>query len=393
MIERLAIAVAAMSFFVSTLDTGIVNIALPNIADGLHVNAAMAATTVSSYAIALSVTILVFGWLADRVGTATVNTVGFVLFAAFSLGCTLSTNIHVLIVFRALTGVAAAMLQATAASFVTRYVSERFRTAAFGWVSAILSLGPVLGPSLGGIVVSFVSWRWIFPLVVPICILGAVVAFSLRNAAPIPATTNQHGKEQLSGSERAIPFVCAVALGATFITVFVAAPFELRAQAHLAPWAVGLVLLCTPLAASISARLASRWLARFALREMIGGLALCGLAAAALLVLPGNNVALFIVGLSAFGAGSGTLQTPTIALSLAAFPSDAQAFAGALQRLVQNVAIAIGAELAGAGIDRFGTWSVWVLTTLFAVCGVAAVVVLKNVSTVRKRSSPVSIVR
>ena len=91
--ERLAVATAALSFFISTLDTGVVNVALPQLTHVLHVNAALAAWTISAYALALSLTILPFGALADRLGVVRISAIGFVLFALFSIGCALAPSI------------------------------------------------------------------------------------------------------------------------------------------------------------------------------------------------------------------------------------------------------------------------------------------------------------
>jgi MFS family permease len=372
--ERLAVATAALSFFISTLDTGVVNVALPRLTHVLHVNAATAAWTISSYALALSLTILPFGALADRLGVVRISAIGFVLFALFSIGCALAPSIAWLIVFRALTGVAAAMLQATAASFVSRYVEPSRRGSAFGWVSAVLSLGVALGPSVGGVIVSFASWRWIFLAVVPFGVAGFLTNWYLRHAE-LNAKGEQKAEPVTRGLVRIIPFTGASALGLIFIAVFVGSAFELTREAHLAAWQVGLVLLAWPVASTIAARFAGTLVQRgLGLATMLAGLAACGALACALLFTPAPQVALFTLLLFLFGFGTGTLQTPVIALSLAAFPASAQSRAGALQRFVQNLAIAGGAALSGVLIDRVGTWSIWVFT--IGVCVVAIVTIL-----------------
>lgn len=368
--ERLAVLVAALSFFVSTLDTGIVNVALPELTHALQINAALAAWTISAYALALSATILVFGALADRLGVVRISAIGFVLFAVFSIGCALAPNVAWLIAFRALTGVAAAMLQATASSFVTRYVEHAHRGSAFGWVSAVLSLGVVLGPSVGGAIVSFASWRWIFLAAVPFGLIGLLANLFLGRARALPAESVQSSGTQLAGVARLLPFVGAIALGATFIAVFVGSPFELARQAHLAAWQIGLVLFATPIGATVAARIAGPYVQRgFGVALMIAGLALDGAVAVVLLFTPATNIALFALLLLIFGVGSGALQTPVIALSLAAYPPNAQSRAGAMQRFVQNLAIAGGAALCGVLIDKVGAQSVWILTALVAFLG------------------------
>jgi predicted MFS family arabinose efflux permease len=380
--ERLALATAALSFFISTLDTGVVNVALPQLTRVLHVNATLAAWTISAYALALSLTILPFGALADRLGVVRISGIGFVLFAVFSIGCALAPAIGWLIVFRALTGVAAAMLQATAASFVTRYVEPARRGSAFGWVSAVLSLGVALGPSVGGVIVSFTSWRWIFLAVAPFGVAGFVTNWLIRRERPLNAIDTRTEKETPRGTARIVPFAGAVALGLIFIAVFVGSAFELTREAHLSAWQVGLVLVAWPVASTIAARFAGTLLERgLGLAMMLSALALCGILACALLFTPPPQVALFTLLLFLFGFGTGTLQTPVIALSLAAFPPSAQSRAGALQRFVQNLAIAGGAALSGVLIDRAGTSSIWIFTIAVCVVAIAVIVALSYGST------------
>jgi predicted MFS family arabinose efflux permease len=273
------------------------------------------------------------------------------------------------------------MLQATAASFVSRYVESANRGHAFGWVSSVLSLGVVLGPSVGGFIVSFASWRWIFLAAVPFGIAGLVTARMLAQSRRVDPGAAGTGVPRLHGIARVTPFLCAVALGATFIAVFVDAPFELVREAHLQSWEVGLVLLATPLGASIAARLTGSLVQRgYGIASMVAGLAVDGAAACALLATPATNIGAFTAVLFVFGLGSGALQTPTIALSLAAFPANAQSTAGAMQRFVQNIAISGGAALCGYLIDAFGTTSVWIFTAGVAAAAIAAVLALKIVS-------------
>ena len=375
--ERLAVATAALSFFISTLDTGVVNVALPQLTHVLHVNAALAAWTISAYALALSLTILPFGALADRLGVVRISAIGFVLFALFSIGCALAPSIGWLIVFRALTGIAAAMLQATASSFISRYIDSAHRGSAFGWVSAVLSLGVVLGPSVGGLIVSFATWRWIFLAAVPFGIVGLASNWLLRDERELSAADTQAVTERPRGVARIIPFVGAIALGAIFIAVFLGSPFELTREAHLAAWQVGLVLLTASVGATIAARLTGALVQRGrGVATMLAGLAVSGAAACALLRTPGTHVAVFALLMFVFGLGTGSLQTPVIALSLAAFPASAQSRAGALQRFVQNLAISGGAAFCGLLIDRAGISSVWIFTIVVCVAAIVTIIAL-----------------
>jgi predicted MFS family arabinose efflux permease len=235
----------------------------------------------------------------------------------------------------------------------------------------------VLGPSVGGFIVSFSSWRWIFLAAVPFGIAGLIGNLLLRRAAELRPESVRAGSETLHGRKRLVPFIGAIALGATFIAVFVGSPFELTRQAHLQAWQVGLILLATPIGATIAGRLSGSFVQRGAgIPMMLAGLFADGAIACALLFVPATKLAAFALLLFAFGVGSGALQTPVIALSLAAFPFDAQSRAGALQRFVQNLAISGGAALCGLLIDRAGTSSIWIFTISVCIIALAAIGVL-----------------
>lgn len=370
--DRIAVAVAALSFFISTLDTGIVNVALPQIGASFHTNAAGAAQTVSWYAGGVFATILVFGWMGDRFGIRRISAIGFVAFGLFSIGCAVATSLGMLVAFRALAGVAAAMLQATAAAFVSAYVERERRPQAFATVSSILSLGPVLGPSIGGFVVTFTTWRWIFAVVLPMCAAGVYFVARLPRATQTNANGNAD-EARLHGWRRGLPFVSAVGLGATFMAIFVGVPFVL-AHAGFAPWKTGLVLLACPLGAMIGAKTAGYGLSRgFGGLECVAGFIVCAAASVALLFVDPHAALVVAAILFFFGLGSGTLQTPTIALSLDAFPAKRRGFASALQRFVQNIAISASSEITGLLIDRTGSTGPWMFSAVTAL--VAALVV------------------
>jgi MFS family permease len=375
--QRWATAAAALAFFISTLDTGITNVALPQLAHVFHTNASGAAWTIGAYAAALALAILPFGRIADRAGILPVCGVGFVLFGVFSIGCAAAPSMPLLIAFRAATGIAAAMLQATSAAFVTRYAERSARPHAFGTVSSVLSLGTVLGPSLGGTIVSIASWRWIFLAVLPFCAIGAICVARLRGANHVDDGVTQ--TEHITGAARAIPFLCAAGLGAAFIAIFCGAPFALQ-HAGFSPWSTGLLMLGAPIGSTLSAKLAGRALrAGRGARSLVLGPIVCAVVSLVLLVATPAHVAAFALLLFAWGLGSGTLQTPTIAFSLAAFDPQRQAQAAAFQRFVQNIAIAAGAQTTGTLIDHYGSAAAWIFATaVSSLTALAAAQALRN---------------
>ncbi|UUZ96569.1 MFS transporter [Paenibacillus sp. P25] len=163
---------AGAGLFLSTLDSGIINIALPALAQAFHTSLTVMAWTVTLYSLALTGTIIVFGRLGDRYGRLRIYTLGLVLFSVSSACCGFSQSAGALIAFRGIQGIGAAMLQATATAIITTMVSEDRRGQALGMLAVLMGLGPVLGPSIGGLFLSFGGWPWIFWINIPVAAAG-----------------------------------------------------------------------------------------------------------------------------------------------------------------------------------------------------------------------------
>ncbi|CAM3098322.1 hypothetical protein STAR110904_06575 [Staphylococcus argensis] len=149
--ERIVVFTAGMGMFLSTLDTGIINVALPTLVKRFHVDTTTITWTVTLYTLLLTGTIIVFGRLSDRYNRLNIYSIGLLVFLIASVLCGISTHILQLIMFRGLQGIGAAILQGTSTAIITTNVSEERQGSALGTVSIILGIGPVLGPSLGGL--------------------------------------------------------------------------------------------------------------------------------------------------------------------------------------------------------------------------------------------------
>jgi len=157
------------------LDVTIVNVTLPSIQRALAVSPGRLVWTVNAYVLPLASLILVGGTLGDRYGRKRVFLLGFVLFTVFSVGCALSSSATMLIVFRALQGVGAALLAPSSLSILTHaYGSER-RPWAIGMWATISGLGFGMGPVIAGLLLRLFDWPAIFWVNVPIGIAGTLV--------------------------------------------------------------------------------------------------------------------------------------------------------------------------------------------------------------------------
>jgi MFS transporter, DHA2 family, methylenomycin A resistance protein len=176
--QRWTLIAACFSQFMILLDVTIVNVALPSIQRGLDVSAGSLVWTINAYVLPLASLILVGGTLGDRYGRKRIFAVGFVLFTLFSVGCALSTSDHLLITFRALQGVGAALLAPLSLSILVDAFEPERHAWAIGIWATIAGFGFGLGPVLGGALIEAFDWSAIFWVNVPIGVVGLVATLA-----------------------------------------------------------------------------------------------------------------------------------------------------------------------------------------------------------------------
>jgi len=174
--QRGTLAAACLAQFMIQLDVTIVHVTLPAIQRALGVSPARLVWTVNAYVLPLASLILLGGTLGDRFGRRRVFLIGFALFTLFSVGCALSPDDTVLIVFRALQGAGAALLAPSSLSILTHAFPPERRAWAFGMWATLSGLGFGMGPVVAGVLLRSFEWPAIFWVNVPIGVLGAGVA-------------------------------------------------------------------------------------------------------------------------------------------------------------------------------------------------------------------------
>jgi EmrB/QacA subfamily drug resistance transporter len=173
--KRLVLVAAILGTTVVTVDSTVVNVALPAIADDLGGGLAGQQWTSNAYLVTLGSLLLIGGSLGDIFGERRVFALGVLGFGVTSMGCALAPTIELLIAARAAQGVAGALLTPAALAVIVATFAPDERGRAVGAWTAWGGIGTVLGPLIGGQLVDTTSWRWIFAINVPIVVLTIIL--------------------------------------------------------------------------------------------------------------------------------------------------------------------------------------------------------------------------
>jgi EmrB/QacA subfamily drug resistance transporter len=160
--------VVATALFMEQLDSTIINTAVPAMAASLHVAPLSLKAVVTSYILSLAVCIPISGWMADRFGTRRVFSTAVAIFTFSSVLCGLSLNVPMLVAARILQGMGAAMMMPVGRLTIIRTFPKSELLMAMNFVIIPALIGPLLGPTIGGLIVHWLPWRTIFFINVPV---------------------------------------------------------------------------------------------------------------------------------------------------------------------------------------------------------------------------------
>ncbi|MDQ2821929.1 MAG: DHA2 family efflux MFS transporter permease subunit [Pseudomonadota bacterium] len=169
--------VVATALFMEQLDATIVNTAIPSIAATLQVTPLSLKSVVTSYIISLAVGIPVSGWMADRFGTRKVFGIAIAVFTLASVLCGLAQNVPMMVAARMLQGLGGAMMMPVGRLAIIRTFPKSELLAAMNFVIIPALIGPLLGPTVGGLMVHWVSWRAIFFVNVPVGLIALYMVY------------------------------------------------------------------------------------------------------------------------------------------------------------------------------------------------------------------------
>lgn len=160
--KRLLLCLVGAAFFIESIDTTILNAAVPTVAAALKVSPLTMKSVLASYTLSFALFIPISGWVADRFGTRRTFTSAIGLFTLGSLLCGMASDIRVLVACRLLQGCGGAMMVPVGRLTLVRACakSELVRVISFVQIPGLI--GPMLGPNAGGAIVGYLHWRMIF---------------------------------------------------------------------------------------------------------------------------------------------------------------------------------------------------------------------------------------
>jgi EmrB/QacA subfamily drug resistance transporter len=389
------------------LDITIVNVALPAIEKALNASFSDLQWVVDAYALALATCVLTAGALADLFGRKRLFVIGIVLFTIASAACGIANDPLFLIVARGLQGIGGAAMFATALALISQEFHGRERGTAFGIWGATIGLAVAIGPLVGGMLTSWLSWRWIFLVNIPIGV-GAVAlaATKLRESSdpdhsrldPVGLVTltgglfclilaliegNGHGWTSalilglfVAGAVLLVAFVIsqavqetsmidltlfrrpafvgaqitAFAISSTLFAMFLYLTLYLQDVLRLSPLQTGVRFLPLSLVSFVAAPLAGRLSARVPIRLLLGGgLALC---AVSLWLMSGIKVdsgwTTLLAGFLVGGVGIGFVNAPLATTAVSTVRQERAGMASGLNNTFRQLGIATGIAALGA---------------------------------------------
>lgn len=390
--------------FMTTLDSSIVNVALPTMAKELNTSMAGIEWVVTSYLIVICATILLFGKLGDVLGKTRIFKFGIGVFTIGSLLCGFSNTLFMLILSRLVQAIGAGAAMATNQGIITETFPPNERGRALGMTGTAVALGTMVGPTLGGLIVSIAPWEYIFLINIPIGILvyiGVIKILPFKKKASdfkidvkgsillmISITllfTSINFGQSLGFTNMFIvmSFIISLILFAIFIrvekisdnpmldikifknrlfslsifcgftsfisigAVNIILPFYYQEVLSLSPSAAGLMMTVSPIILAVVAPL-SGYLSDKMGSEKISALGLSILSIGIIsLVLFNVNTPLIVVGIlvGLLSLGSGIFQSPNNSLIMSTVEKNELGIAGSINGLVRNLGTTNGIAL------------------------------------------------
>jgi EmrB/QacA subfamily drug resistance transporter len=400
--------------FVSHLTAGIVNIALPGLSTIFQQDVSIVQWVASGYLLIIASLLPMMGKWGDRFGSKRIHNTGYIIFGISSLLTLFVGTIYGLLVLRIVQALGAAMFQATNIGLVSRHFPQSSRGKALGFVSTAVALGGLSGPMVGGLIMDWLNWHWLFLIHVPVLAIATVMA--IRYIPPDPAGSS-HTPDWIGGvlfAAGIIAFIFGISNGnewgwsslntltafcvsiaafiglyswlghrikqkretflqvglfarpvvsagmyiglASFVAVFstqVTLPFYLQGVRHFSPTQTGIMIMMYPVALGIMGPIGGS----LSDRHGSSKITLFGLScmSTALLFLSfirvDTPVSLLGINLLILGAGMGMITSPNYSLILGSVDKSSLGVVGGMVALVRNLGLVLGTALGIALLD------------------------------------------
>ncbi len=168
--------IVACALFMENLDSTVIATALPTIARDFGTSPIHLKLALTTYLLTIAVFLPASGWLADRFGARLIFRLAIIIFTCGSILCGFSGSISAIVFARFVQGIGGAMMVPVGRLVILRTVSKQEIVGALAWLTVPALIGPVIGPPLGGFIITYVDWPWIFWINIPVGILGLVLA-------------------------------------------------------------------------------------------------------------------------------------------------------------------------------------------------------------------------
>ena len=402
----------AIGFFMQTLDATIVNTALPTMADSLGVSPLRMQSVVVAYSLTMAMLIPASGWMADRFGTRRLFVSAIVLFTLGSLLCAVSQSLIQLVLSRIVQGIGGALLLPVGRLAVLRAFPREQFLKAMSFVALPGLIGPLIGPTLGGWLVEYATWHWIFLINLPVGLLGCAATlvfmpeglrvvskrfdlggYAMLSFGMVALSLSLDGLSELGLRQAAVlvllmfglaslvaywlhamrqpdplfsPRLFAISsltiglLGNLFARIGSSCmpfliPLLLQVSMGYSPSQAGMMMLPVALASMVTKTLATRLITRMGYRKvLVLNTVLVGLTMASFaLVTPAQPLWLKVVQLAIFGAVNSMQFTAMNTVTLKDLEGPLTSSGNSLLSMVQMLAMSMGVAAAGAVLAGF----------------------------------------
>lgn len=403
--------ITAAAFFMQMLDSTILNTALPAIAESMHRSPFSMQLAVIGYALTVALFIPLSGWLADTFGTRRVFLTAVGLFVAGSVFCALSRSLPQLVAARVVQGMGGAMMVPVSRLTLMRAYTRADFVQVFNFITIPGLVGPVVGPIIGGWLVTYATWHWIFLINVPLGLAGFL--YALRAFPDFRQPRGRFDVEgflfigagvlclssglELTGGKNSSPVMAAVLITAGFLAVAVYVFHARRAKAPLISLAVfrtrtfrvgiagnmvarlgigsipflvplmlqvglgysadvaGLIMLAPAVGSIMAKTVVLRMLARFGYRHVLLflTLAIAGVFMLMALQQPGWPLSLLVIQLLVQGIFMSGQFTSMNTITLGELPPETASDGNSLLSVSQNLSISFGVAISTAMLRIF----------------------------------------